>query len=359
MANNQIFSINTYCDQRRRRALFPEMNLNKQRFEVTSPYANSNYTKAEFDMRRKAEVLKYNGNASSTKTNNLTKSELYALAIRGSSTYSTLSPSQLSKSQYVGTVNGKVVTYKGEPIKTNLSASNVPPTNKPYYNTKYLYDDENVPLFMYGNTQHTYAVQNPPLLTDAYGVQVYSGTSSIYKNAIFQDNSARFGSVGITDVADFETYTFNFGLPFSIIIDGSLNIRYSQSNTMTISLGKPTLNVYYSSSLVKPYSNYEYSLPVSSLVLDVSGIDVSGNFSATQYVGVLGINNVFLYTQPSYIYDFCCSMDATITNKSDNITNYNISIIFNPTNDQTNLYSNCFFSNPTVFPYPVDSMTVS
>ena len=343
------FTMNTYCDQRRRRALIPDMNLAKQRFELLSPYTNSSYTKYDFDMRRKAEILKYNANASSTKTNNPTKSQLYSSAMKGYGSFSHLSPAQLKQLQVVGTVNGKVVTCGGQLIKTPLSASNVPPTNSPYYNTKYLYDDENVTLYLYGNQTETYAIQNPPLLTNFYSV---TGYNTIAK----QDTSGIFATIGITEAMQYESYTFTISLPISIQIDGSINTIYPTIEPVVRIKINPVLNVYYSSDLVIA-SNYSYSLPDSSFTL----VDISANtsltYSATQYIGNLSINNVSLYTQPTYIYDFYNSLNISV-NKEDSVTTCNVSIIYNPTINQTSNYSNCRFSVPSSFPSTITNLTI-
>lgn len=344
------FTMNTYCDQRRRRALIPDMNLAKQRFELISPYTNSSYTKYDFDMRRKAEILKYNANASSTKTNNPTKSQLYSSAMKGYGTFSHSSPSQLKQLQVIGTVDGKVVTCGGQLIKTPLSASNVPPTNSPYYNTKYLYDDENVTLYMYGNQTETYAIQNPPLLTNHYSL---TGNNTTFQ----QDSSGIFATIGITEAMPYESYTFTISLPISIQITGTLNTTYpAVQPLLNITISNPVLNVYYSSNLVIAYSNYSYSLPNSSFTLDISA-NTSLTYSATQYIGNLSINNVSLYTQPTYIYDFYSSLSISVYS-SNSVQTKNVSLIYNPTVDQTSNYSNCKFSVPSLFPSTITNLTI-
>lgn len=60
----------TYCSTRLSQILNPTP---PSRFIPTSPYPL--YSSYELDMRRKAEILKYNNNNSNTKTNNLTKKQ--------------------------------------------------------------------------------------------------------------------------------------------------------------------------------------------------------------------------------------------------------------------------------------------
>lgn len=102
----------------------------KNRLEIDSPYnnINSTYTKFDYDMRRKAEVLKYASNKSSSQTNSLSKREKYALIARGTA-------ANCPQDNMIAA--------------TPSSASGVP---APYM---LLYDDENVPLYNYINLSQT------------------------------------------------------------------------------------------------------------------------------------------------------------------------------------------------------------
>ena len=77
------FALQSVCQQRSKQLLF---NTPQPRYNPISPY-NGIYTKFQLDMRRKAEVLKYSNNASSTKTNNLTKAEKWAQISKGNSSF--------------------------------------------------------------------------------------------------------------------------------------------------------------------------------------------------------------------------------------------------------------------------------
>lgn len=63
---------------------FATFNAAPPRAETVSPYGN--HTKAQLDMRRKAEVLKHSNNRQNTKTNNLTKNQHWAMLARGNGT---------------------------------------------------------------------------------------------------------------------------------------------------------------------------------------------------------------------------------------------------------------------------------
>jgi len=101
MSNPTInFALTSLCQQRSKQLLF---NTPLPRNTPVSPY-NGAFTKFQLDMRRKAEVLKYNNNACSTKTNNLTKAERWSQIARGNSN---------SQSSNFPTINLTLIDYQG------------------------------------------------------------------------------------------------------------------------------------------------------------------------------------------------------------------------------------------------------
>ena len=57
------------------------LNVPLDRIIPVSPYPT--YTRFQLDMRRKVEILKYENNATNTKTNNLTKKQQWSLLVNG------------------------------------------------------------------------------------------------------------------------------------------------------------------------------------------------------------------------------------------------------------------------------------
>jgi hypothetical protein len=111
--SNPVFSFSLYniCQQKTKRTYFsnplPRIdNLSR------SPYIMG-YTKDQLDMRRKAEILKYNNNSSSTKTNNLTKAEKWSQLTKGNSnTQLSNYPSiNLTTIDYLGKYNTIIIKY--------------------------------------------------------------------------------------------------------------------------------------------------------------------------------------------------------------------------------------------------------
>ena len=58
------FNLQSACSQRAKRMLF---SYPTNRFDIISPYTDSSYTPLDLDMRRKAEILEYKGNAQAKK----------------------------------------------------------------------------------------------------------------------------------------------------------------------------------------------------------------------------------------------------------------------------------------------------
>ena len=78
MATNLNFALSSVCTQRAKQRLF---NVPPPRYNIVSPYGGQ-YTKAQLDMRRKAETLKYLKNTSSFSG---TKSGKWSQLVKGNS----------------------------------------------------------------------------------------------------------------------------------------------------------------------------------------------------------------------------------------------------------------------------------
>ena len=160
-------ALKTICDRRRTQQL---NNIPPSRLEVVSPYITTQYSKFDLDMRRKAQILKYN--QLNTQTNNLTKNQKWSQLVKGhSAKISPVNPNVFLGTGLFPTQNPNVILDieqnkivaclpDGRPIRTNPSASNVPPDPR----VPFLYDDEKVPLYNYVNPISTraYGIQNPP-----------------------------------------------------------------------------------------------------------------------------------------------------------------------------------------------------
>lgn len=334
--SGNLSSIITLCAQRKKQQLF---NVPPPRTEIVSPYDNNNITKFQLDMRRKAEVLKYNqGN---TKTNNLTKKQIIAQVINGRS--APVSNSYITANTNISSPVSIVLTCdnKNLPITTSSSASGVPNDYINKVNT--LFCDPNVPLYSYIN----------PRLTRSYGIINSAFPTSVIQYSKYTDVNTKTSSIPITTVEFTEatnnnSYTLGLSnIPLAIQITGNIN-GIVNVTLDSINIDLTTLNIYYNDSLLTPNSNYEYTLYPSNnnYKVDVSNNNNSGQtFSGTVYIGNLSISNILLYSSPGFIYDFKLEFKIESSQSYSGLTNINTSIIANVTNTYliNNSPHNCDF----------------
>jgi hypothetical protein len=131
MTSFDCSGINQLIMQKRARAL---IHIPPSRFNLVSPYPL--FTQSQLDMRRKVEILKYNGNKQNTKTNNLTKKEKWALLSKGKSNSQT--------SQYTISNDLSYNTCASDLTKPTLTSSCDVPGS-----LIYLQYDPDVPLYNY------------------------------------------------------------------------------------------------------------------------------------------------------------------------------------------------------------------
>lgn len=278
-------SLDTICNQRRKQMLF---TVAPPRIEIleTSPYLNG-YTQQQLDMRRKVEILKYAGNKQNTKSNALTKKELFSQSMRGR-----------NRVDLTRAVNN-VVCPTDEIIYTPTSSSDIPGP------VVYLYLDNSVPLYKYmkntesgGITETTTTVESRNIVVD--------------NNTFFNDDELnRLLMLNITDGIISSRNTYNISVPIGFNVTGKkINALDNVYDYKNISI---TLDPTTPFEFVVKYNNIEVQMvePVISYSYDLSNIttfsfDISNNadsFEASLYAGKLNISNITLFTEPGYVYD--------------------------------------------------------
>jgi hypothetical protein len=126
-------SIPSYCEIRAN-AIADRMKTIGTRLELQkTPYTGS-VTQDQLNMRRKAEILKYNSTQTNTQTNAPTKKEVFSQIMRGSY---------------------KQCTVDTRSIPVSTTASDVP--GKPIY----LFENSAIPLYNYRN-RVTYGISQVP-----------------------------------------------------------------------------------------------------------------------------------------------------------------------------------------------------
>ena len=279
-------SLDTICNQRKKQMLF---TVAPPRTEIldTSPYLQG-YTQSQLDMRRKVEILKYAGNKQSSKTNSLTKKELYSQTIRGRNRI------ELNR------VVNNVICPTDEIIYTPTSSSGIPGP------VTYLYLDNNVPVYNYVKNTESAGITETT-------IEDKTKTIVVDNNTFFNDDELnRLLMLNITDLVTSSRNTYNITVPIGFnVIGKKINNIDNVYDYKDISI---TLDPETPFEFVVKYNDIavQYVSPIISYSSDVSNItsfsfDISNNadyFEASLYAGKLNISNITLYTEPGYVYEF-------------------------------------------------------
>ena len=227
--------INTFLMQKRAKAL---IHIPPSRFTMDTPYPR--FTQSQLDMRRKVEILKYNGNKQNTKTNNLTKKEQFALLSKGKTSYKT--------SQYTISHNTTTRCASDLTKPTLTSSCNVPGP------LMYLQYDPDVPLYNY-SLARTFGTEpiTDTSLWNAYTNNILAFFESNTNNAtadipnILRTNIYKISSgstlITLNDISDITVGTsiFATGIPTGTTIQSFGNnntiIKISNKTTTDISSG--------------------------------------------------------------------------------------------------------------------------
>lgn len=256
-----LLDIQQLCRQRSRRQL---LNVPFARMEIVSPYPA--FTKSQLDMRRKIEVLKYSASSSNSKTNNLTRAELFAQLVRGSEQRRNFSQTNLQNM-----VNGTEVCPSDDFIPGSTAAADVPGP------IEYLQYDPAVPLYNSNTSVMIQSSQNagnnldsPFVLIPYNDVQTLSGQES-------------------GNVCTLRTY--------AILENNVLNATFN--TPISISAGNITtclVYIYYNDTLVTTNDSSRTITPTTpSISLNsVPVVTTTTNMITT---------TVRLFAQPGFLYD--------------------------------------------------------
>lgn len=366
--------LSTICDQRKQQMKFPNPPV---RYTPISPYEKfPQFTKFQFDMRRKAEILQYNASKSSTKTNNFTKANKWAQLVKGVGQQFNSTSIKLTQVEYTDLSSTK---YGPTAIYTDIYV-NQPDTytKNTDANGNIWYDITSQPIIicnddMFPIPTSSSGVPGPVinLIRDLdvplynyksaidiaiYGINPVNNTKfidyRIEENILAQNNtSTTIFSLNIINTNDIGAY-FNFEIPLSMYFSGqttttSTSYDISFSNiSMTINV--PTISVYYSASNVVLNNEYDISFNgIENITFDLSLKDTNyfTQFSGEIYIGVLKVSKLFLYTQPGYIYtikfnNFISDNTSNFTLYSSYFSSIQSGIKFNTTSS-TKTESNC------------------
>jgi hypothetical protein len=291
-------SVTPLLQQNQRRALF---NIPPPRLNIVSPYPL--YSPFQLNMRRKAEILKYNSSQQNTKSNNPTKKQKFANLVK--------------KTGNVSQYQANLQTYsnlvcQADIVKPTLSTScNVP---GPPIMLQY---DPTIPLYNYGNYKdnRSYAITNKvsDAIYNAYNlntIEFFNNllTTDIVPDAVLGDNielgiytfTGNLGSLIIGNNLKETTYSFNILTPMAIWFYGFNRNNDNHQVELSIRITEIVANIYYNDVLVT--SAQPENLNFISVECDTSSLAYGNIFYAIQYVGMLRINNLVLQTPPNTVY---------------------------------------------------------
>ena len=268
--------------KQRSRFFYHEAGDSSSRLNIISPYIYETnnqliYTQNDFNMRRKAEILKYNNN-SNLNNNNKQK---YSFLSKKTTKTKKCPDSNKAKPSSSSDVPGKIIQlsentdvplYKYKAISKQFTFSNIP-----FDNFKRIFDQ-----FPFFNT--------------------------------FNNNDAE---VNIMDIIilnpDNNQFRFNFSIPICIQFEADFepiqNIN-TDIATAQIAIFSSLLKVFYSDSLISENNIAYRSEPEVSSDIVKSTFSISLDFQTSetgkirfsQYVGNIIVNNVTLQTITQYVY---------------------------------------------------------
>ena len=321
--------MNTICQQRHRQMLF---TIPPARYTPLSPYVQfPQFTQKQFDMRRKAEILSYNATKTNTKTNNLTKKQKWVQLVSGtqqSTSYTTIIHRNTTPYTYSDACGNLIYnkfdqlfdiikpTYdcslSNDLIPTPTSSSGIPGP------IEYLIRDLNVPLYNYATNIENYSILQPDN-KDLWNI--YTSDNLSFSPAI----SNLYGTVVIRQPIDQYAYTFTIQTPISMFVSGrSTSSGGTAIDNLSLNIQSVSLQVYYNKTAIAlqmqpvfalngiPLSlsantagnKYTANCTNNTAFLNYSITGTTPNYMYQDYVGMLSISNLYLYTEPGYIYDF-------------------------------------------------------
>lgn len=294
----ESYNIDNICQQIRRRGL---LNVPPPRNTPVSPYPQ--YSKFQLDMRRKAEILQYRANATNTKTNNLTKAQLFSLLVNGKL-------QQYNPSTLADISNGRINC--NEMVKTPTSSSNVP---GPVID---LYLDPSVPLYQYNKNTESYGIINS--VDDSLWTTYTTNDILIGENVITE-----YFTLYIHNNITQNYYTYQFETPLSIFLQGGAYVvspinPIPATTPITCVIENIYVYVYFNDTLVTSndpnVSGTIANIPIVShdfTPLSLKVINPELDFSTVFYSGNLQVSNLLLFTQPGFVYDVKLRIGMSIT----------------------------------------------
>ena len=275
--NHRIYIHMSNCntaEQNRRNGLI--FNIPPPRYTPQNPYSEG-WTKEQLDMRRKAEVLKYNKTAN-TRT---TKTQSWLQIVRGVYQRRTYSGAYLSGINNADANCETVVTYS--------TGAGIPGPQIP------LYLDPRVPLYNYNTQQQALGINNDEetdMWRTKYDTNLLSNMPNIF-------------TINIRTPIDNTQYKYTLRTAIGLYLDGSSN---ALDYNVSVSFKQTSVKVLYGGALVSTSPTIRLDSEFISdsggnITKDISGSLLGGPYAGAIYLGNMTISNLLLPTAAGNTYD--------------------------------------------------------
>jgi len=284
-----------YCSTRK---FFFLYNVPPTRLNLVSPYGS--YTQQQLDMRRKAEILKYN---TSTTQGTMTKSQKWRRIVNTSVNPSFTSPTIIN-------------CPLDDLIETPTSSCDVPGP------VILLYNDPNIPLYNYKSNTDAYSLLETPTNTDIFEID------GIIQNKTYVDETF----LCVLKIFDITTSITTF----EIVIPITLKITNPDGISINMLIDIPDLIVRYTNIPNNLYpansSNanfYDLNNNVIPPLFNLSTLNYEYHF-------LIKYGNITLPTARGYIYSLLLAYSPPkVTTVS---TNYSVSFVINSDTHPMSMY---------------------
>ena len=275
--NHRIYIPMSNCntaEQNRRNGLI--FNIPPPRYTPQNPYSEG-WTKEQLDMRRKAEVLKYNKTANARTT----KTQSWLQIVRGVYQRRTYSGAYLSGINNADADCETVITYS--------TGAGIPGPQIP------LYLDPRVPLYNYNTQQQALGINNDEE-TDMWRTKYDTNLLSLRPN-IF--------TINIRTPIDNTQYKYTLRTSFGLYLDGSSN---ALDYNVSVSFKQTSIKVLHGGALVSTSPTITFDSEFISdgygnIKKDISGSLLGGPYAGAIYLGNMTISNLLLPTAAGKTYD--------------------------------------------------------
>jgi hypothetical protein len=292
------------------------------RLETVSPYPM--FTRAQLDMRRKVEILKYKQKTVNSSAS--TKSKRWSQLVNLSKTNNQQA-------------NAVPCPYDAL-IPTSTSSCDVPGK---IINLQY---DPDVPLYKYGYQEQNYNLTNPSNKT----IFEVSKKDDVDFNQDIYSIICHLALIKPTK----SFYTYSLQTPVALYFTGRFDLNSSNEKVsyIDIKLDNAACQVYFNNILVPNVNPRVDITRVKPFRISLIN-SVDGYFEVTKYIGPVYVSNVTLPVQPQYVYTFNMKFQGShklLDNSSNPIIvtsnvseTYDVTIgnITGPTDNYYNQVNNC------------------